>query len=276
MGSIGAIDTIKESYEFLKKNYRNMTGPIAGLILIQFLFTLVGALVNVYSRPAASGASSLFGAGSIPYANAMTGGMDALGTLGIGVFLALALGFVISILVNLALQYHISDGFYCIMRGKKQQSRMGTLLVRGVLLGIAMCLIALALAAVAGAVILLFSLVAPSILPIVIILALMVLAIVFIALFFLLSQSWIYYVLEGRGMKESFGASWNLVKANAWHYLKIMVLLAVVGLALAIGSALTCCLYVFVYPVAMVFLTILSQIAFLKSRLALDKSKQAS
>jgi hypothetical protein len=176
-------------------------------------------------------------------------------------------------IVHQSLIYYVFEHFYAILRKKKVspdwKGRMQHHAIKSIIFLLFWAILFLALIGIPFA----FAFVSPFTWVLSVVLICLAIIILF-ALGFFLHPLWIYYVLDDLPLSASISKSISLVRGS----IKTFLLFAVIDISLIIGAAIApmvaCCFAYVISPLFTVFVLLLSGVALMKIKLALEAAGQ--
>ena len=292
MAKIDVIDTFYESYLLLRSHWKEVAAPLIVLLLLSGAGSIGSSSFNpsgfarLFSNSGSSTSSATSTMASLAASSSqISPEVASLLTGLIGILLILVV-LVVVVLIAMALikqatEYYIFQHFHSLLKKKKikegWQPRFKRNLIRAVVLFLFYTVILVAVLAL-PCIILYKQATSPAhgtfmdllFLALALFLPALLLLVV---INFLLSTTWIFYVLDNVGLIGSIRKSCSLVLSNLVTFIAYAVAAFLLGLtgALSILLSMCCCLSIVVAPVVSVFLTLLCGITLMKIKLALEK-----
>lgn len=282
MGKVDVISAIFESFELIRKHYKEVMVPLLVLLLLSGAGSMGG---SSFSRGFGNGEKAASGEAGL--ANAMTGlgtGVLALGGLLVAIIAAVLVAMLVLMVVCEATQLYVYEHFYAILNKRKIKAkwteRFGRLAVKSIamfifraaifaavfilpllqLWNVISTLEAMSVAGIIGAVLSVGLALAAGF-------ALMLIV------SFVLTPLWVYYAMDGNGLFDSAGKSVSLVVGNLSSFLLLGFVFLLIGIGTVGAAALSacCCLSWLVAPVLSVGFSLLYGVTLMKVKLAIEK-----
>jgi len=272
MANIDVISLIFESFDFIRKHYKEVAFPLAVLLLMSGAGHIGGSsLSNGFSN-------SLDGSPGAPLlANALSGAESLEAGIMAGTLLALFL-FIIAVavvmaVVSLSVWFYVCEHFYSILNRKKVSTDWQARMKRHILRALVMAIFEFAVfAAFAIAIIACISLVSTSWAAALSLMALVFIICACIGLYFI--PVWMYYALDMRPFFESISCSISLVKGNFAHFAIFGAIFMFLNIGAMIGSFYACCFSFLAAPLLLTFVALLSRVTLIKMKLAIEKERK--
>ena len=282
MGKVDVISAVFESFDLIRKHYKEVALPIIILILLS---GAGGLGTQSFSRGYGGGEKTPLAGAAL--ANSMDGagtGILALGSLLFAIIVIVAVAALVFIVVSEATQLYIYEHFYAILRKKKIKEkwtgRFGRLAGKSVVMLVFRLI-------VFGAVFIipilqiwnfvsnLQTVSAEGIIGAIVSVAITLIAsfIVMLAINFALAPLWVYYAMDGAGFFDSIGKSVRLVSGNFSAFFVLWFVFVMLGIATMGAAALSacCCLSWVVAPILGVGVGLLYGVTMMKVKLAIEK-----